>query len=272
MNARIALLIIAGVFHAAVRGQLPVPCPDPQSMGMAHSGVMLANTWSGLSNPAGLPGIRTIRFGISYENSFMVPGAGTEALACIIPTRTGNYGISLVSFGNSGFLTGQASLSFGKTFGDKFRAGIGLHYLYIHQQEGYGNLFALVPSAGIQVLPNKKLVLGLHVLNPVHQQYHPEGFAGIPVVITGGAAYSFGDEVTWYGGMHQSSGEKLQVFSGFEISLQKALQIRFGVHSGNYPELAFGLGYKSPHLTMDLAVIRHPVLGFLPAFGISYAF
>jgi hypothetical protein len=270
LNARIAVLFLAGVTFTAAKAQPIASCGDPQSLGMANSGVMLSSPWSGMNNPAGLPGIKDICFGLSYENSFIIPELGTSAFSCIIPTLTGNFGFTLASFGYSMFQTSQASLSYGKAFGNKFRAGIGLHYLYIHQPENCGSLFAFIPSAGIQILPSKRLVVGLHVFNPAHQQYNPEGYLDIPVDITAGAAYNLGDEVIWCTGAQKSSGEKIRIFSGFEVALQNFFLIRFGFQSGAYPELSFGLGFKSHHLNVDLALTRHPVLGINPALGITY--
>ena len=67
-----------------------------------------------------------------------------------------------------------------KPLGKKIRAGIGMHYLMIHQPDGYGNLYAVVPSLGIQFLPVTGLTVGFHVFNPAGQQYIPAGYIEIP--------------------------------------------------------------------------------------------
>jgi hypothetical protein len=244
---------------------------DARSQGMANNRVMLANQWSGLNNPAGLAGINTSCFGLYYENYFGIPELGMGAFSCGIPARTGAYGISFMSFGYSLFRQSQASLSYGKAFGKNLRAGIGLHYLVIGQPVDYGNLFALVPSLGIQMLPVSGLTLGIYVFNPAGQQYVPSGYLNIPAIFRTGVGYTLGREVLLCAEIEKISKEKAKYYGGVEITLQKVVFIRFGVTSGRFPGFSFGIGYRNRHMSIDMAITRHPVLGFSPALGLSYA-
>lgn len=264
-------MLLAGIlYQPGSKAQLPSFQGDARSQGMANAGVMLANHWSGINNPAGLAGIKAISFGLFYENYFELPELGMGAFSFGIPTKTGNYGISFITFGYALFRQGQASLSYGKAFGNKFRAGIGLHYLIICQPADYGNLYALVPSLGIQLLPLNGITFGVQVFNPAGQQYIPSGYQDIPSGFRAGAGYKLGNEVLFCAEAEKIIKEKATYYGGFEIILQKMLLVRFGVSPGQFSEFSFGIGLRSQHLTIDLAATRHPVMGFSPAIGLTY--
>jgi hypothetical protein len=265
------VLLLAGIlFMPGSMAQLPSFKGDVRSQGMANARVMLDNHWSGMNNPAGLAGISTTSFGIYYTNCFQVPELGMGAFSCGIPTKTGNFGISYITFGYSLFRQGQASLAYGKAFGKKFRAGIGLHYLMVLQPADYGNLYALIPSLGIQLLPLNGITMGIQVFNPARQQYIPSGYQDVPSGFGAGTGYKLGNEVLFCAEVEKIIKEKAKYYGGFEIILQKMVLMRFGISSGEFPEFSFGIGFQSRLLNIDLAVSRHPVLGFSPAIGLSY--
>jgi hypothetical protein len=252
------------------KAQLPYFQGDARSQGMSNARVMLANHWSGMNNPAGLAGINSTSFGLYYVNYFQVPELGVGAFSICIPTKTGNYGISFMTFGYSLFRQSQSSLSYGKTCGNKFRAGIGLHYLLISQPADFGNLFALIPSLGVQFLPLNGMTVGIHVFNPAGQQYNPSGHQCIPACLLAGAGYALGNEVLLCAEVEKIIKQKAKYYSGFEIILQKMLLLRFGISSGEFQRFSFGIGYRGQHINIDMAVSKHPVLGFSPSVGISY--
>jgi len=247
----------------------PVSHGAARSQGMANASVMLADPWSGVGNPAGLAVLTNLAFSIHYENYFLVPDLGLEFFSCGMPTKTGTFGISYSTFGYSFYRESQACLSFGKSFGNKFRAGIGLHYLMIRQSADLGNLSALVPALGIQAIPMPGLTIGLQVFNPAGQQYVPTGHLTIPTLIDAGLGYELGGEIFICFETEKRSLEKLKYYGGIEINLQKLIIARFGVSSGEYPGYSFGLGFQIRPLTIDIAATHHPVLGFSPAITIS---
>jgi hypothetical protein len=244
---------------------------DARSQGMANARVMLANQWSGLNNSSGLAGVKATSFGLYYANYFQVPELGVGAFSFVIPTSTGTYAVSYAAYGYSLFRQSHAVLSYGKAFGNIFRAGIGLHYLMIRQSYDYGTLYAFVPSLGIQLLPLTGLTVGVDVFNPAVQHYIPSGYQDIPAVIRAGIGYNLGNEVLICAEVEKASKEKAKCYGGVEITLQKMVLMRLGFSSGEFPGFSFGIGFQSRHLKIDVASARHPVLGFSSALGIAYA-
>ncbi len=270
MKVTITLCILfSPLFFAASTAQYSYFRGDPRSQGMSHAGVMLADHWSGLENPAGLAGLSRTTFGICYSNNYLVSQLGTGAASCGIITKSGNYGISLVSFGYSSFRQSAASLCYGRNLGKKLRAGIGIHGLLVSQAAGYGNLYAVIPSLGLQFAPVERITFGIHAYNPAGQEYIPAGYLEIPAGWQAGVGINFGEEVLLCFQVEKNRNEQLLCYGGFEIFLHEKIPVRFGLSSGIQTELSFGIGFRSPRLQVDLAATRHPVLGFSPAIGFA---
>lgn len=267
----IVFILVEVLYVAGSKAQFTSFEGDARSQGMANARVMLASQWSGLDNPAGLAGISSTSFGLCYTNYFQIPELGLGAVSCGIPTKTGNYGLSFMTFGSALFRRSQASLSYGRSFGEKIRAGIGLHYSLISQPAGYGNLFSLIPSLGIQFLPLKWMTFGIHVFNPAGQQYIPTGYQHIPAGFHTGIGLTMGNEVLLCLEVEKILKEKARYYGGFEIILQKEVPLRFGISSGEFTEFSFGIGFRSRQLNFDLAATRHPILGFSPTLGLTYS-
>lgn len=244
-------------------------CSVARSQALANVRVMLSDEWSALGNPAGLGLVSGIFVGIHYSNHFMVPELGTSAFSLGIPAFTGTFSLCYASFGNSYYHENQLCLSYGRTFGAGFRAGIGLHYLTARQPADAGNLSVLVPALGIQALLGPSMTLGLRVFNPAGQQYMPEQNRSLPVVTQSGVGFQAGKEVLLCLEAEKCSGEPLRLRGGMEIDLRKTLKIRFGISSGRFPYYSFGLGWNTHPFVIDLSVSRHPVLGFSPSITVT---
>jgi hypothetical protein len=236
---------------------------------MANAMVMLTSHWSGFDNPAGLAGITSPSAGIIYRNYFGIPELGMRAAACAVPTKSGNYSLSFMSGGYELLRQSQLSLCYGMAIGKRIRAGIGLHYLIIRQPAAYGNLFAVTPSLGVQFIPSRGMTMGIHVFNPVRQQYIPSGYYQVPAGIQAGFGYQLGEEVLFCLEIIKSPEEPFVYNSGFEILLLQKVPVRFGISFDESTEFSFGIGFQHRKLKIDIAAIRHPVLGLSTALGLA---
>jgi hypothetical protein len=239
---------------------------------MANVQAVITDHWSGMGNPAGLATVGSACIGISYMNLYQIPELGMGAISLTVPTKSGNYSLIYTTFGSSSCSLNHATLSYGKVLGEKLHAGVGLNYFVIHQSSGFGNLFALVPSIGIQWQLFQPVILGLYVFNPAGQSYIPSGHLGIPAVIHAGIGYAFGKEVTVCFEVEKKSNEKLKYQGGIEITFEKMIVMRLGMTSGMYPCCSFGMGFSFGHTVIDIAAIRQPVLGFSPVLTLNYHF
>ncbi len=104
-----------------------------------------------------------------------MPELSSGAFSLCWPVKAGTFALSFSRYGGEAFHEIRAGLSFGKSLGKNVKAGIGLDYLKIKQSGDYGNLYAVIPSFGIQILPVSGLAVGLQVSNPAGQGYYPRG-------------------------------------------------------------------------------------------------
>jgi hypothetical protein len=263
------MVLIFGPFSKANINSYPL---SARSQGMGHTGVMLADMWAAMHNPSGLAVLNNFSFSFHYENYFLVPEFGLGAFALNMPTKTGTFSLNYSCSGYSFYRENQTSLSYGKSFGEKFRAGIGVHYLRVRQAFDYGNLFAFVPCLGLQIIPFDKLIFGFQLSNPAGQHYNSFEHIRIPTIIHMGFGYTFGEELLICLETEKKLNEKPDYYGGFECNLLKSITIRFGIISGEYPRYSFGIGLQNHLMRVDLAITRHPVLGFSPAITIGYTF
>lgn len=253
----------------AIQGIYPT---GARSKGIGNVSVMLDDAWSGLNNPSGLAIQENIIFAFHYENHFLIPEMGFEAFSFCIPTGSGTFALSYACYGYNVYNESKTGLAYGKSFGDRLRAGIELNYLRIHQGEGYGNLHTLIPGMGIQLLPIGNLIIALHIYNPAHQKFSNLNSEPVPVIIRAGAGYRMSDDVLVCFEMTTKSGNDPAFAAGLEYLVSGSLYVRMGIRFGEYAQASFGIGFRVKSLHADVAVSKHNVLGYSPAVSISYSF
>jgi hypothetical protein len=263
------IALIPGTYSIANTNFYPL---SARSQGMGRASVMLADLWSAAQNPSGLATLDNFSFAFHYENHFLVPEFGLGAFALNMPTKSGIFGLHFSCYGYSLYRESQTCLSFGKSFGQKFRAGIGAHYLSINQSLDYGNLFAIIPCLGFQIIPFDKLTFGFQVLNPACQHFISVENVKIQRIIHIGFGYLFGDEFIICLEAEKKLNENPDYYGGFEYNFLKSTAIRFGIISGEYTRFSFGIGVQNHQMKADFAMTRHPVLGFSPSITIGYSF
>ncbi len=239
---------------------------------MANASVMMADIWSVSHNQAGLAFLNNTQFSVHYENKFIVPQYGLNAVALAIPTKSGTMGLSFYYFGYLKYHETKTGLSYGRMFGKKVSAGVQLNYHSIYISEEYGRSSALSVEGGLMIRPVKNLVIGTHIFNPSRSGFNsPEGKEILPVIFRFGAGYTFLDIITLNMETEKQSDLKAIWKIGAEVEAVNHLFLRAGMSSD--PLIStFGLGYEAVGVRGDLAFSFHPQLGFTPHFTLSYVF
>jgi hypothetical protein len=227
--------------------------------------------WSGMTNPAGLATISTPSLGLFYKNYYGIKELGTGSFVFCVPTKTGNFGFGFVSSGYAGITESQATISFGRWLGSRLRAGIGMHWILFNQPSGYRDLFAWIPSAGIQWLAGKRFDVAFCVSNPASQDYNPSGYREIPTTICAGAGFKPSDDFFILFEIHKITMQKPKYVLGIEAAVSGSFRMRFGINRQDYTCYSFGAGYTSGKITIDAGSGHHPVMGFSPSFGLAFA-
>jgi hypothetical protein len=231
---------------------------------------MLWDEWAIMQNPASLAALGRNVLSLHAENHFLIPEMSTGCLSMGIVSKSGTFGLSYCMTGHAFYNESRSGLSFGKAFGEKFRAGIEIMYLSVRQFSDYGNLHAFIPALGVQVLPLQALTIGIHITNPAGQRFYPHHIM-IPSVFRAGVGYRSGTDLLICIEYVKQSRFKPVYSGGIECCCGKVLCLRLGLSSSVRTEYSFGLGIHEGHLNINLAACHHPVLGFSPSVTLSYS-
>jgi hypothetical protein len=245
---------------------------DARSTSLALADVALTSNATGWSNPAALAILEKPCINLQAENPWCISELAAGAFSVCIPVKGNTFALSFRRYGYEAFHESQARLSFGKSLGKKVKTGINLEYKRIKQYADYGNLYAIIPSLGIQILPMPDLVLGLQVSNPACQGYYPHGYMKYPTVIKAGLAYQPVSEILFCFELYSESNCKPVYCGGIEYNFEKQFTFRLGLSSAPYMHYSLGIGYLCKHLKTDIAVSHHPVLGFSPVITLTCFF
>jgi hypothetical protein len=245
---------------------------DARSKSLSLADAALTRDATGWSNPAALAFIEKSSITLQAENPWCVSELAAGAFSFCLPARAGTFALTFSRYGYEAFHESQAGLSFGKSLGKKVKTGVTLDYRRIKQFAGYGKLFAIIPSLGIQVLPVSGLVLGLQVSNPAGQGYYPYGNMKFPTLVKAGFAYQPVPEILFCFEWYTESDCRPVYCGGIEYNFEKQFTFRLGLSSSRSSQYSLGIGYLGKHLRTDIAVSHHPVLGFSPAITLTCFF
>jgi hypothetical protein len=245
---------------------------DARSKSLALADAALTRDATGWSNPAALAFLQKSCINLQAENPWCVSELASGACSFCLPVRTGTFAFSFSHYGYEAFHENQAGLSFGKSLCKRVKAGVNLDYRSIKQLNDYGNLHAIIPSLGIQVMPVSYLVMGLQLSNPAGQGYFPHGTMKFPTTVKAGFAYQPDPEILFCFEWYLESDCRPVYCGGIEYNFEKQFTFRLGLSSSRSSQYSLGIGYSGKHLRTDIAVSHHPVLGFSPAMTLTWFF
>ncbi len=102
-----------------------------RSAAMGHSSVMLKDQWSIHHNQAGLAWMDKKAAGIYYESRFATSALGLQGDLFVLPTKLGNFGVSVAAFGFSLYNETKVGLAYARKLSPMFSVGVQLNYLTI---------------------------------------------------------------------------------------------------------------------------------------------
>lgn len=241
-----------------------------RSAGMAGIVTVTPGVWAGFHNQAALADLKRFSVGVHYENHFLIPENSIKALSAGIPVSTGTLGLNYALSGYEKFFEGRTGLAFGKSFGDRFSAGIQINHLMIRQPAGYGDMHALVPEGSILAKPIEGLVIGFHIFNPARQHFPQCHEQMIPSVMQIGLGYRFIEDVLVSVEVEKETRRKEVIRTGIEYAMNRNCTFRLGVSSAPISRFAIGFGYNTGRIGIDFAVSHHRWLGFSPCLTLTY--
>lgn len=242
-----------------------------RSAAMGNASVTISDLWSVQHNQAGLGNIKSVTAGLYVENCYMQTGVTIGALAVAIPTHGGTFGVTATYFGNDLYKDNKFGLSFGKSFGPKFSAGIQLDYMYTMLGENYGAAGAFTFEGGFIANITDKLKAGVHIFNPIRSKLADYNDERIPTLLRSGLSYTFSEKVLVCAEVEKDIDYEPIFKGGVEYRVIQQLYLRAGI-STNPTLNSFGFGLELKKLKLDFSTSIHQTLGVSPQVGAIYSF
>ncbi len=270
MDKRIALIVAILILHVELKASVPDRPVAGSGAALGFAGMPINSPWSVFQNQAVLAWQDNYWVGVHHENRYLVKELGLSAIAGIIPTSTGNFGVNLSHFGYSQFNVTRACIAYGMKFSDKFSAGVGLNLHHLQIAGDYENKNAYTVEGGLMYMPISKLTIGAYVFNPTRSSLDEQ--QSMPPILGLGVSYFASEKIMLALQIDDNTETKPAIRGGVEYSPIKSIAVRLGYSSENPQGLTVGFGWSIKQVQVDLSFGYHSVLGYTPQLSVSYCF
>lgn len=270
MQKRIAVILISITIFTKANASVPDKPTGGRGAALGQTGISLNSPWSGMQNQAALAWQNNYWVGIHHENRYLVKELGLSAIAGIIPTNSGNFGINVSHFGYNQFSITRAGVAYGMKLSEKFSAGVGLNIHHMQIAGDYSNKNAYTVEGGLLYMPIEKLTIGAYIFNPTHSSLDEQ--QSLPSLLGLGITYLPSNKLTLVLQVDDDTENKPAIRGGVEYKALNNFSVRLGYSSGNPEGLTGGFGWLIKGIQADLSFGYHRILGYTPQLSISYQF
>jgi hypothetical protein len=247
----------------------------PQNAGargsaMGNAAICFDDINAAYANQAGLAFVNSASFSAYGERRFMAEGLNSYLFAAALPfDKIGTFGLAINYFGFSDYNEQKIGLSYARKLAKNFSMGVQLDYLGT-RIPNYGVAHSVTVELGILAKLNEKVSLGAHVYNPVNAKIGPDD--RLPTLFSLGLSYEPSKKVLLSAQLDKDIYNHPFVGRfGLEYRPINAFYLRAGVSAAALAQASFGIGVNLQQLRIDFATSYHQVLGFTPAFSLSYS-
>lgn len=231
--------------------------------GKGGTSVTGSDIWTTFNNPAMLAHISNPGAGVNYENRFLVRELGISSISAVLPSRPGVFGLAFNQFGSNLYSQSFAGLSFGRSFGEKFQAGVRLDARHTRLAEDYGRRTDLSFAVGLGAILTNDLVLAAALFNPLKIKSAKDFDESLPAIYRAGLAYKVERNLTITVEAEKDIRYKPSFRAGVEYIFKEVAAVRAGLGTNPLTH-AFGFGFNFGSFIFDIAAVRHEVLGYSP--------
>jgi hypothetical protein len=265
-------LLVFVQFFAFEDNAQEVFSPGSRYQAVADACVALTGCWSVFGNQAGLAGIDRPELAGSFQNQFLIRELSTRSGLFVFPVQSSVYAVSVYQFGKNPFRQEKFGIAYARQLFPQLNIGVQFNYFQLFMVEDNRSVGTSGLELGFQYLIAKKLVLGIHVLNPYKTVL--KTFSGIyryPSRISFGACYHLSDYFSLTSELDNDFNRQLILRTGLEYIILEKLILRTGI-SGMPYRLSAGIGFQVKRLIMDLATNYGQYLGNSPSVSFHYLF
>lgn len=247
----------------------------PQNAGargaaMGNAALTFTDINSAYVNQAGLAFLDQLSFGVYGERRFLAEGLNSFLFAAAYPNeKIGTFGVTVNYFGYANYNEQKIGLAYARKLSENFSLGVQLDYLGTRIPQ-YGTAASITFEVGLMAKLSDQFTLAAHTYNPMRTQV--AGLDRLPSLVNLGLAYQPSEKVLLTAELEKDIYDHpLMGKFGCEYRPIHALAVRAGVQAAaEATQMSFGLGLYLENLCIDFSTAYHQVLGFTPAFGLSY--
>lgn len=219
------------------------------------------DVFSFVNNQAALAGQKEAAIGVFGEQRFLLNATSMYSAAFAIPSKMGNFGVSLKYLGYKNFNENQIGLAYARTLGKKVDIGVQFNY-YGYQVPSVNNANTINFEIGTIVHVTEKLNFGLHVYNPVGGKLGKTN-EKLTSAYKFGLGYDASDKFFISTELVKEEDFPINLNAGFQYRFSKQFFARGGIASSNSVSYA-GVGVAWSNLRLDISGSYHPQLGISP--------
>jgi len=265
-------LLVFVQFFAFEDNAQEVFSPVSRFQALADASVALTGCWSVYGNQAGLAGINRAELAGSFQNQFLIPELSTRSGLIVFPVQSSVLAVSVYQFGKNPFRQDKFGIAYARQLFPQLNVGVQFNYFQLYMAEDNRSVGTSGLELGFQYRIIRKLLLGIHVLNPYKtalKTYY--GVYRYPSRINFGASYRLSDYFSLTTQLDNDFNRQLILRTGLEYIILDRLVLRTGI-SGMPYHLSVGIGFQVNRLIMDLATNYSQYLGNSPSVSFNYLF
>jgi len=254
------IIALTGILFSSFSSAQDFSSPEAVSLSLGRIRSVQENIFSTMSNPAGVTGISSPGIAISYVSPFSLPKLSNRSITGTLPTRFGYFSLLYMQSGFTLSLLNRYGISYARKFGKHVSAALEFNGT-AHKINGTDTYRGFFATAGIQIMPSDKVVLGFYIQNPEQSKIsYPDQKVTIPVLYVAGVKWDPLHNLSIMAEMEKEQRFKPQYKFGLEMQPVEILFLRGGV-KGNPMEISFGAGVRWEIVSLDIGISYHQQLG-----------
>lgn len=228
------------------------------------------DVFSFTGNQAALARVKTAGVGVYGEQRFLLAENSSYALATVVPTKKGNFGVQINYAGFKNFNEQKAGIAYARALGSKVDLGVQFNY-YGYRIPTFNNASAINFEGGAIFHFTEKLNAGVHVYSPVGGKLGKSGDEKLASVYKFGVGYDASDNFYFSSELIKEEDQPVNVSGGVQYRFQKQFFARAGFRSDNNTGYG-GIGFLYEQFRIDVSASVHPQLGISPGILLIYNF
>lgn len=270
MRMKKTLLIFLTILFSGMNSHAQWATTGARNSGMGGISVTGTDVWSAVNNQAGMAFFGKGAAGVHIDTRYLLKELAEQSATVSMPFRYGSLGAVVQYTGDADYNRMKTGLSYARTFGNRFAAGLQLDYLRTALGNELGSSNNVTFEAGIMLKISDKALFATHVFNPLNVKLNSDGDR-IPAIFKSGIAYTFSDSFNASAEFVLNSELPADFAIGAEYAINQQLFVRAGARMNPFI-YTFGFGYKSNRFSIDLGSSVHEQLGITPQASLQYQF